>query len=102
MGRISYLRQTQIIEEVKALEEQQYKKVTNERLFGSFDNLRKTIDDTVILITNQFKRLSCNQPEYAKYVVRSEANYMVNYISFKRNRNKKTIYRCRYRGYQFI
>ena len=77
MGRISYSRQTQVIEEVKALEEQHYKEMTVERLFGTINHLRETIEEILPILTNSFRKLPFNRPEYGKYVVMSEEIYLV-------------------------
>lgn len=80
IGRVSYERETQLIKEVKALEEKNLMRLKNKRLFGMPESQK--LDDLVDNLTNVFQRMTPNGMESIRSIYRCEQIYMVSSIIY--------------------
>ena len=80
MGRVSYERETKMIEEVKLLEEQHCKRLHQERVLGDHEERRKELDAMVDSLTDVFQKLSPNDPDNIRSVYELQKHHVVSII----------------------
>ena len=78
MGRVSYERETKLIEEVKQLEEQHCKRLKQDRIAEDPEGRRKELYAMVDSLTDVFQSLTPNDPMNIRVLYEKQKTFVVS------------------------